>query len=71
MKTIRLLNRSAWAAAALFVATTVLTGLTACAEKDVPAVTPDKQFSQDLVGKWLGSYPQKETIIKRYKHFEI
>lgn len=64
MKTIRLLNRSAWAAAALFVATTVLTGLTACAEKDVPAVTPDKQFSQDLVGKWLGSYPQKETIIK-------
>ena len=72
MKTIKLLNRSAWAAAALFVATTVLTGLTACAEKDAPAVTPDKQITQNLVGTWLGSYPQKETIIKYgIKHYIV
>lgn len=69
MKTIKLVNRSAWAAAALFVATTVLTGLTACAEKDVPAVTPDKQIAQDLVGIWQGkNFIEEAIVLNGIKH---
>lgn len=52
--------RCTWAAMALFAATTVLTGLTSCAEKDLPAVvTPESKMKQDLVGSWIAEYSQK------------
>lgn len=55
--------RCTWAAMALFAATTVLTGLTACAEKDLPAVvTPESQMKQDLVGSWIAEYSQKGMV---------
>ena len=44
---------------ALFAATTVLTGLTSCAEKDLPASTSEIQMRQDLVGSWISEYSQK------------
>ena len=55
--------RCTWAAMALFAATTVLTGLTSCAEKDLPAiVTPESQMKQDLVGSWIAEYSQKGMV---------
>ena len=55
--------RCTWAAMALFAATTVLTGLTSCAEKDLPAVvTPESLIQQDLVGSWIAEYSQKGMV---------
>ena len=55
--------RCTWASMALFAATTVLTGLTACAEKDLPVyVTPESQMKQDLVGSWIAEYSQKGMV---------
>ena len=55
--------RFTWAAMSLFAATTVLTGLTSCAEKDLPAiVTPESQMKQDLVGSWIAEYSQKGMV---------
>ena len=55
--------RCTWAAMALFAATTVLTGLTSCAEKDLPAVvTPESKMKQDLVGSWIAEYSQKGMV---------
>ena len=65
----RLLNRSAGLVITLFVATTLLTGFTACAEKDVPVITPEKPQSQDLIGTWRGNYPRKGTIEQYGKNF--
>ena len=61
--------RCTWAAMALFAATTVLTGLTSCAEKDLPAiVTPESKMKQDLVGSWIAEYSQTGMVAMANGH---
>jgi len=57
-------HRSVWVTVVLFAATTMMTVFTACADKDLPVITPQSQMKQDLVGTWFGSYAQQETLTK-------